>query len=118
MNIQIKKQKTKARLHKKVRSQINNKVTGALRLSAYRSNKEIFLQIIDDASGKTLVSAHSKEIKDSKSKTEDSFVLGKLLAQKAKDKKITKVVFDRGSCRYHGRVKAAAEGARDGGLIF
>lgn len=118
MNFQIKKQKTKARLHKKVRAKINNKVTGALRLSVYRSNKEIYLQIIDDLQGKTLVSAHSKELKDLKTKTEVGFALGKLLAEKAKDKKISKIVFDRGSYRYHGRVKAVAKGAREGGLIF
>ncbi|MCF7820740.1 MAG: 50S ribosomal protein L18 [Candidatus Pacebacteria bacterium] len=118
MNNQQLKQKRKKRLHAKVRAKIKNRITGVLRLNVFRSNKSLFLQIIDDNQGKTLVSAYSKEIKEAKNKTEESFELGKLLAQKAKDKKISKVVFDRGSYRYHGRVKAAAEGAREGGLLF
>lgn len=103
-----------SRRHKKVRAKIVSNDSRA-RLSVFRSNKEMFIQVIDDLKGLTLVSASSKEVKG-KNKTDVGFELGKLIAQKAKDKKITKVVFDRGSYRYHGRVKAVAEGAREGGL--
>jgi large subunit ribosomal protein L18 len=98
------------------------------RLSVYRSNKYIYAQIIDDREGKTLVSASEKDLvlqgktkhaKLSKeSKIAKAKLVGEKLAEKAKIKKITKVVFDRGNCRYHGRVKALAEGARKGGLVF
>ncbi len=96
------------------------------RLSVFKSNKGMYLQLIDDDQGKTLISAHSGEIKLSKTKNKESkadatkieFELGKLMAKKALGKKITKVVFDRGGFKYHGRVKAAAEGARKGGLKF
>ncbi|NCD00948.1 50S ribosomal protein L18 [bacterium] len=112
------KQQKKARLHKKVRSKIFSGDPTVLRLSVFRSNKELFLQIIDDVKGVTLVSASTKELKKKGTKTEQAFELGKVIAEKAKDKKISKVVFDRGSYRYHGRVKAVAEGAREGGLVF
>lgn len=89
------------------------------RLSVFRSNTGLFLQLIDDEAGKTLLSADVKELKAAKiTKTEAGLELGKLLAQKALAKKITTVVFDRGSYKYHGRVKAVAEGARSGGLQF
>jgi large subunit ribosomal protein L18 len=78
----------------------------------------MFLQLIDDEAGKTLVSARAQEIKETVAKTEKSFALGKLLAEKAKAKKIAAVVFDRGCYKYHGRVKAVADGAREGGLQF
>ncbi len=88
------------------------------RLSVFKSNTGMFVQIIDDEASKTLVSAHSKEIKKKDAKTKVSFELGKIVAKKAMDKKITEVVFDRGGNLYHGRVKAVAEGAREGGLKF
>jgi len=88
------------------------------RLSVFRSNKHIFLQLIDDKAGKTLVSASDEKNKKKSTKTELAKEAGKKLAEAAKEKKIKKVVFDRGGYKYHGRVKAAAEGAREGGLQF
>jgi large subunit ribosomal protein L18 len=108
----------------KIRRRIRGKVKGTAerpRLSVFRSNKQIYAQIIDDESGVTLVSCSSR-IKDVTSqpvsKTESSHSVGKLLAERAKEKGIELVVFDRGGYRYHGRVKALAEGAREGGLNF
>ena len=105
------------------RGKIRAKISGCSscpRLSVFRSNTEIFLQVIDDTKSKTIVSAHSKEIKSKKTggKIEKSFELGKLLGKKVLDKKIKTVVFDRGGYKYHGRVKAVAEGAREAGLKF
>ena len=78
------------------------------RLSVFRSNKFIYVQLIDDENGKTLVAA----------KSDKSEGLGQEIAKKAKELKIDTVVFDRGSYQYHGRVKAVADGAREGGLKF
>jgi large subunit ribosomal protein L18 len=84
----------------------------------------MFAQIIDDTSGKTLVSLHSKKIVNSgdvgerTGRVATSFLLGKQLAAMAIEHKITTVVFDRAGYRYHGRVKAVADGAREGGLVF
>jgi len=90
------------------------------RLSVYRSNKYISAQVIDDAKGVTLASATSQTLKSVKGKTkvEQSLEIGKEIAKKAIEKKVKKVVFDRSGYRYHGRVKAVAEGAREGGLKF
>lgn len=93
------------------------------RLSIYRSNKFIYAQIIDDEKGKTILGVSEKNLtkilkEKSIKKTEKARKLGLLLAKKALKKKIRKVVFDRGSYAYHGRVKAFAEGAREGGLKF
>ena len=91
------------------------------RLSVFRGLKTLFLQLIDDDRGVTLVSASEKELsKDyaKKAKTERAKGLGLLIAEKAQKSKIETLVFDRGSSAYHGRVKAAAEGAREGGLQF
>lgn len=89
------------------------------RLSVFRSNTKMYAQVIDDTKGVTLVSVHEKELKDAAGtpvvKAEN---LGVLLAEKAIDKKIKQVVFDKGGYRYHGRVKAFADGARKGGLQF
>ncbi len=92
-----------------------------MRLSVYRSNKHIYGQIIDNVTGNTVIGISSKDIgeKDSKKgKTDISFKTGEAIAQKAKGKKIESIVFDRGGYKYHGRVKALAEGARKGGLKF
>ncbi len=111
------------RRHKRVRAKISG-TAARPRLSVFRSNRGMFLQLIDDERGVTLASASVLEIKPAKGAKDEggkvarSQELGKLLASKAKDKKITKVVFDRGAYKYHGRVKAAAEGAREGGLEF
>lgn len=92
-----------------------------LRLSVFRSKKHIYGQIIDIVTGNTILGISSKDIdqKDGKKgKTDISFKTGEAIAQKAKAKKIETVVFDRGGYKYHGRVKALADGARKGGLIF
>ena len=113
------KNKKLARRHKKIRFTIKG-TKDRPRLSVFRSNKGMYVQLIDDVSGKTLVSAGIRELgKDNKDKKIDqSFKLGKILAEKAVEKKITLAVFDRGGYKYHGRVKAVADGAREGGLIF
>ncbi len=103
--------------HKRIRAKISG-TKEQPRLSVFRSNKHIFLQLIDDNSGKTLVSANDLKTKKKATKTEIAKEVGKELAKLAKAKKIKKVVFDRGGYKYHGRVKASAEGAREGGLNF
>ena len=121
----IKKDTTKRRL--RIKQTIKKKVFGSTerpRFSVYRSLNDIYGQIIDDVTGKTLValSTNSKEIKQdvaaAKTKVEKSTLVGKLLAKKAIEKNISAVVFDRNGYLYHGRVKAFADGARAGGLKF
>ncbi len=92
-----------------------------LRLTVFRSNKHIYGQVIDDEKGETLASVSDlSNLGDlgNLKKTERARKIGKLLAEKALEKKIKEVFFDRGTFRYHGRVKALAEGAREGGLKF
>ncbi|MEI6835653.1 MAG: 50S ribosomal protein L18 [Candidatus Falkowbacteria bacterium] len=105
------------RRHGRVRAKINGSELRP-RLSVFRSNRGMFLQLINDETSQTLVSAKTQEIKTTGAKVEKSFELGKLLAEKAKAKNISSVVFDRGCYKYHGRVKAVADGAREGGLQF
>lgn len=93
------------------------------RLCVFRSNKHIYAQVINDEEGKILfqVSTLSPEFKEKKLKSsnkEAAFLVGELLAQKAKEKQVEKVSFDKGGYKYHGRVKALAEGVRKGGVIF
>jgi large subunit ribosomal protein L18 len=89
------------------------------RLTVFRSNKSIYAQVINDLEGETLASASSGDIKDSGlKKGEAAEKVGELLATRVKEQKIEKVVFDRGSYLYHGRVKALAEGVRKGGIQF
>ena len=93
------------------------------RLAVFRTLNHVYAQIIDDTEGNTLVAASSlegrvREQRDGKPKAEVSKLVGALLAQRAKQKRITAVVFDRGGYKYHGRVKALAEGAHEGGLVF
>lgn len=90
------------------------------RLSVYRSNKGIYAQIIDDVTGKTIVSASSlsKDFNAKGNKSEQSTAVGKMVAEKAVAAGIKDVVFDRNGYLYHGRVKSLAEGAREGGLNF
>lgn len=107
----------------KTRRQVRtrNKIKGnknRLRLSVFRSNKYIFAQLIDDQKGQTVLGVSEKSLKTTGTKTEKAKALGLLLAGKAKAKKITEIVFDRGSYAYHGRVKNVAEGLREGGLNF
>ncbi|NJN33104.1 MAG: 50S ribosomal protein L18 [Saprospiraceae bacterium] len=106
-----------ARIHRRVRKKINGTAERP-RLNVFRSNKGVYVQIIDDTRGHTLVAASSKEVSVKGTKTETSAAVGKLLAEKAKEAGITKAVFDRGGYLYHGRVKAVAEGAREGGLAI
>ena len=111
-------------LRKKRHARIRNKVNGTAecpRLNVFRSNNNIFAQIIDDEASVTLVSASSidKELKlDNGGNVEAATKVGELLAKRAKQAKITKVVFDRGGYQYHGRVQALAESARENGLEF
>ncbi len=89
------------------------------RLSIFRSNKHIYVQLIDNKKGETLASASDLEIeKADKGKVNKALLVGQLIAKKAHDLKIKEVVFDKGSYKYHGTVKALAEGAREGGLKF
>lgn len=105
-------------------TRVRNKVSGTTetpRLNVYRSNSNIFAQIIDDTKGVTLVSASSidKELKlENGSNVEAATKVGELLAKRAKEKKIKQVIFDRGGYLYHGRVKALADAARENGLEF
>lgn len=92
--------------------------TERLRLSVFRSSKHIYAQIIDETKGHTVAQANSKSLDTKGSKLEQAAAVGKALAEKAKAAGVDGVVFDRGSYRYHGRVKALAEGAREGGLRF
>lgn len=105
------------RRKKKVRAKIFG-TEDRPRLSVFRSNKSIYVQVIDDTKGVTLVSLSDKKLAKKMTKTERARKTGEELAKKAKAKKISKVVFDRGGYRYHGRIKALAEGARKGGLKF
>ncbi len=88
------------------------------RLSIYRSNTAIYAQIIDDTKGETLVSASTNELKLNSSNTEAAIKLGKLIGEKAVKAKIKEVVFDRSGYKYHGRIKALADAAREAGLNF
>ena len=106
--------------HKRVRAKIFGTAKKP-RLSVYRSNKHLFLQLIDDEKGKTILSVSDKEIKTKKKeikKVDLAYEAGKILAERAGEKKIKQAVFDRGGYRYHGRVEKVAEGAREGGLKF
>jgi large subunit ribosomal protein L18 len=115
----------KPKLQNKIRTRRTNRVRFKIksvskrpRLSIFRSNTHIYAQIIDDANGKTLVSSSSMELKDKKTdkKSNTAKAVGKLLAEKAIKAGVKEAVFDRGNYRYHGRVKALAEAAREGGL--
>lgn len=115
---------TKLERRQKIRFRIRNKISGTAerpRLSVFRSNKAIYVQLIDDENGVTLASASSRE-KDMQgkegNKVEKSKLVGTAIAEKAKALGISSVVFDRGGNLYHGRVKQVAEGAREGGLQF
>lgn len=107
----------------RIRKRIRKTISGTQekpRLAVFRSNKEIYAQLIDDVAGTTLASASSrdKDLKAEGTKQEVAQAVGKLLADKATQSGITEVVFDRGGYLYHGRVKSLAEGAREGGLKF
>lgn len=105
----------------KIKRRIRKNISGTPempRLSVYRSNKQIYAQIIDDTTGKTLVSAGSHNSKASGTKSEQAVAVGKEVAEKAIKSGINSVVFDRNGYLYHGRVKSLADSAREGGLKF
>lgn len=113
--------KSRKRRHKKIRAKIRG-TKNRPRLNVYRSNKHIYSQLVDDTTGDVLVSAKDididKEIEYDNRKVALAFETGKLLAEKAEKEDIEEVVFDRSGYKYHGRVKALADGAREGGLKF
>ncbi len=119
--------KNRAALRERIKQRIRKKIYGTPerpRLTVYRSLHHIYVQIVDDTSGKTLVSSSSNlkelrdELKSMKKKMEVSKLVGVYAAKKALAKNIQTVVFDRNGYRYHGNVKALADGAREGGLKF
>ncbi len=122
MNVSEKRRLARLRRHRRVRK----KVVGTPerpRLSVFRSLKHIYAQIIDDSRGHTLVAASTLDPQlrgqlDGLTKTEQARLVGKLLAERALARGVKKVAFDRGGYKYHGRVKALAEAAREGGLEF
>lgn len=114
----IARQKLRQRRQMRVRRGVRG-ASERPRLTVFRSNKGIYAQIIDDMAGQTLASASSLDIKEAGLKKSDVAArVGEILAGKAKEKNIDKVVFDRGSYLYHGRVKALADGVRKGGIQF
>ncbi len=116
MKTNIKTEK-RARLHKKIRSRVSG-TAQCPRLAVFRSNRYMYAQLIDDVLAVTLASASDIALSDKMTKVERATNVGKKLAEEAKKKKITTVVFDRGGFSYRGRVQALADGAREGGLVF
>ena len=110
------KQINRGRRHRRIRARVSG--TGARpRLSIYRSNRYLFAQLIDDEKQETLLAISSKAIAG-KTQNEKAVALGKEIARKAKEKKITSVVFDRGGFAYTGKVESFADAARSNGLVF
>lgn len=111
-------------LHKRAhretrRKRVRREISGTAerpRLSVYRSNVHIYAQLIDDDEGRTLAAADSREVGEAENRKDAARKVGELVAKKASDAGIETVVFDRGGNRYHGRIAALAEGAREGGL--
>ena len=111
---------TKIARRNKIKTRIRGKIAGTAerpRMSVFRSNKGIYVQVIDDLAGVTLAAASSKGLEGG-TKTEVAAKVGKEIAKKAQEKGITEVVFDRNGYLYHGRVKSLADAAREGGLKF
>ena len=111
---------TKIDRRNKIKARIRGKISGTAqrpRMSVFRSNKAIYVQVIDDLAGNTLVAASSKGIADG-TKTEIAAKVGEEIAKKAQEKGITEVVFDRNGYLFHGRVKSLADAARKAGLKF
>jgi large subunit ribosomal protein L18 len=116
---------TKLEKRTRIRMRIRKKINGTAerpRLAVFRSNKQIYVQVIDDLKGVTLLSVSSKEKEIAANtgikKTEQAKIVGKSLAARCKEKGIENVIFDRSGYRYHGRVKSLADAAREGGLKF
>lgn len=105
----------------RIKAKIRSKVSGTAttpRMSVFRSNKDIYVQLIDDQTGHTLLSASSRSLDKKENKVAQAFQVGKEVAAKAIEAGIKEVKFDRNGYLYHGRVKNLAEGAREGGLKF
>ena len=118
----LSRKKQRLRRHARVRKHLSGNANRP-RLAVFRSNEEIYAQVIDDVAGHTMTAASSIDHAlrgqvEGKNKTEKSRLVGKLVAERAKEKGISQVVFDRGGFRYIGRVKALAEAAREAGLEF
>lgn len=112
------KQEKRIRRHRKIRSSMHG-TSQRPRLCVFRSNQHIYAQLVDDDKAKTILSASDKDLKSKKGKkSEIAKELGKLVAKKAMEKKISEIVFDRGGVIFHGRIKAVADGAREEGLKF
>ncbi|HXN05937.1 MAG TPA: 50S ribosomal protein L18 [Nitrospiria bacterium] len=122
MSLQVQKKRiARLKRHERVRKKVNG-TTERPRLSVFRSNMYIYAQVIDDSRGITLATASSQEKEISKKgpakNIESAKKVGLLLAKRAKEKSVSQVVFDKGGYMYHGKIKALADGAREGGLIF
>jgi len=118
MKVKNRKEYRRLKIKRRIRKVVNGSADRP-RMSVYRSNKQIYVQLIDDLKGHTVLAASSTDesIASQKvTKIEQAALVGKLLAEKAKDAGITEVVFDRNGYLYHGRVKSLADGAREGGL--
>ncbi len=113
----LKKQIKRNRIHIRIRSKING-TNLRPRLSVFKSAQHIYAQLIDDSTGKVLISVSDMKMKGKSKKVDRSMEVGKLIASQALTKKIETVVFDRGGFIFHGRIKAVADGAREGGLKF
>jgi large subunit ribosomal protein L18 len=109
----------RTRIHERIRSRVSG-TQERPRLAVFRSTKHIYAQVIDDGQGQTLVAAASteKDLRGKGGNVEGAKLIGKAVAERAKEKGIGKVVFDRGGYQYHGRVKALADAARSAGLEF
>jgi len=119
MGVKNKKVNRRIKIKMRIRKIVNG-TSDRPRMTVFRSNKQIYVQLVDDLNGSTLVYASSrdKSIDDKGNKTEQAEKVGKLIAEKAKSAGIENVVFDRNGYLYHGRVKSLAEAARKGGLKF
>src|SRR5690349_3703112 len=108
------------RRRRRVRTSLRARAAGKPRLSVHRSGRHIYAQVIDDAAGKTLAAASSldKDVKGTGATKDSAAAVGKTLAERAKKAGVSQVVFDRGGFLFHGRVKALADAAREGGLEF
>ena len=115
----IKRKSIRQRIHKRIRRKVSG-TTERPRLAIHYSNQHIYVQVIDDTVGRTLVAASTldKSMEKASSNVESAQKVGKLIAERAKGSNISNVVFDRGGHLYHGKVKALADAAREGGLQF
>lgn len=113
----ISKNEVRLKRNRRVRAKISG-TPSRPRLAVFKSLVSLYAQLIDDVAGKTIAQANLKEIAKAKNDVKGAMEVGKLLAKKAKEAKIEEIVFDRSGYRFHGKVKALADGAREGGLKF